>query len=414
MSNRKNKIILIFLTVLLLACSGCGKKSCDDVGQAGDAHFAAVETEDFRSKKNSGDLPKDSKNVLTEETDDFLEKMTLEEKVAQLFIVLPEDIVEDVDCVTEAGESTREAIERIPVGGFVYLSSNLKTEEQVKTMLGNVQAYSIDRIGLPAFLCIDEEGGTVARLSGTGKFDIPVIEDMAEVGLSQDFERAGEIGRSMGEYLSEFGFNVDFAPVADVLTNPDNAVVKLRSFGEDPQIVSEMSLQVMAGLKEYGVYATYKHFPGHGMTAGDTHEGYAYSEKTLEEIKACELIPFQKGIDAGVSFIMAGHISLPAITGDHTPASLSEAIITDLLRRQLGYDGIVITDAMNMGAIVRQYSSADAAVKSLQAGADLILMPADFEEAYEGVINAVENGVLSEERIDESLRRILYVKQKMY
>lgn len=404
MLNRKRKIIIIFWVVLLLACSGCHRKDSGASGQPADTGLTEIEAEDFHSE-NALESP-------AEEIDAFLDKMTLEEKVAQLFIVLPEDLIESVDGVTEAADTTREAIERIPVGGFVYLSSNLRTEEQVKTMLGNVQAYSIDRIGVPAFLCVDEEGGTVARLSGTGKFDIPAIEDMSEVGLSGDFTRARQIGLSMGEYLSELGFNVDFAPVADVLTNPDNAVVKFRSFGSDPQIVSEMCLQVMSGLEEQGVYAVYKHFPGHGMTAGDTHEGYAYSEKTLEEIKACELIPFQKGIDAGVSFIMVGHISLPAITGDHTPASLSEFIITDLLRGQLGYDGIVITDAMNMGAIVRQYSSGDAAVKAIQAGADIILMPADFKEAYEGVIRAVENGVLSEERIDESLKRILYVKLK--
>lgn len=404
MLNRKRKIIIIFWVVLLLACSGCRRKDSGALGQPADTGLTEIEAEDFHSE-NALESP-------AEEIDAFLDKMTLEEKVAQLFIVLPEDLIESVDGVTEAADTTREAIERIPVGGFVYLSSNLRTEEQVKTMLGNVQAYSIDRIGVPAFLCVDEEGGMVARLSGTGKFDIPAIEDMSEVGLSGDFTRARQIGLSMGEYLSELGFNVDFAPVADVLTNPDNAVVKFRSFGSDPQIVSEMCLQVMSGLEEQGVYAVYKHFPGHGMTAGDTHEGYAYSEKTLEEIKACELIPFQKGIDAGVSFIMVGHISLPAITGDHTPGSLSEFIITDLLRGQLGYDGIVITDAMNMGAIVRQYSSGDAAVKAIQAGADIILMPADFKEAYEGVIRAVENGVLSEERIDESLKRILYVKLK--
>ena len=157
----------------------------------------------------------------------------------------------------------------------------------------------------------------------------------------------------------------------------------------------------------------YKHFPGHGATAGDTHAGYAYTDKTLEELSACELVPFQRGIEEGVSMIMAGHISAPSVTGDDPPASLSSVMIDGILRGQMGYDGIVITDAMNMGAVTQSCSSAEAAVRSILAGADMILMPQDFYSAYEGVLAAVEDQTISEERIDQSVERILRVKLQM-
>lgn len=354
-----------------------------------------------------------AENTEEENIKELLNQMSVEEKAAQLFVILPEALVDGVYTVTRAGEMTKEAIGAFPVGGLIYMERNLQSAEQVKEMLGNVQAYSMERIGLPAFLCVDEEGGSVAKFSGEERFGIAGIESMAEIGQSQEIQKAAQIGNTIGAYLSELGFNVDFAPVADVLSNPENEVVKTRSFGSDPELVSHMAIAVAQGLEENGVFAVYKHFPGHGMTAGDTHAGYAYSDKTLEEAEACELVPFQKGIESGASFIMAGHISLPQITGEDTPSSLSEYMILDLLRGKMGYDGIVITDAMNMGAIVQQYSSAEAAVKAIAAGADLILMPKDFKEAYAGVIEAIQNGTLSIERIDESLERIIKVKLKM-
>ena len=298
--------------------------------------------------------------------------MTLEEKVAQLFVVCPEALMDDVGCVTAAGEMTKNAFNDIPVGGFIYLSENLESESQVKEMLSNVQLYSMDRIGVPAFLCIDEEGGSVARLGGSGRFDIPPIENMSEIGQNSDCERAKEVGNIIGKSLANLGFNVDFAPVADVLTNSENEVVKLRAFGNDAKMVSDMALLVKEGLEEEGVLATYKHFPGHGATAGDTHAGYTYSNCTLEELKSSELIPFEAGIKAGISFVMVGHISFPNILGDDTLASLSQYIIVDV-----------------------------------------ILMPEDFKSAYQGVIDAVNNNMISKARIDQSLKRILSIKVEM-
>lgn len=357
-------------------------------------------------QREQGQAPKS----VEEQVEEYIQSMTLEEKAAQLFIVFPEALIEGVDCVTAAGETTRKAIQEIPIGGFIYLDRNLQSESQVKSMLENTQNYSMERLGLPAFLCVDEEGGSVARIGGREEFDVPVIGDMARIGAAGDVEAARKVGEDIGTYLSRMGFNVDFAPVADVWSNPENQVVKRRSFGADPKLVSEMTSAVSEGLHSKGVLSVYKHFPGHGATAGDTHKGYAYTEKTEEQLKSCELIPFQRGIREKVPFIMTGHVSLPGLTGDDTPASLSPAVIGDLLRKDMGYDGIVVTDALNMGAVVQQYSSGEAAVKALKAGADILLMPYDFKAAYRGVLEAVESGELSRERIDESIRRILRVK----
>ncbi|MDO5541295.1 MAG: glycoside hydrolase family 3 protein [Eubacteriales bacterium] len=342
--------------------------------------------------------------------EDMAEEMSLEEKVAQMFIVLPESLV-DVDIVTAAGEITEAAINEMPVGGMIFMDQNLESEDQIREMMGNLQTYSMNRIGLPLFTCVDEEGGSVARISG--KFDVPCIGDMCDIGASGDVNAAFETGHIVGRYLSDLGFNVDFAPDADVLSNPDNEIVKYRSFGDDPDLVAEMAMAVVNGLQESGVCGCLKHFPGHGATEGDTHEGYAYTGKTMEEIRQCELIPFAEGAGQGVDFIMAGHISLPEILEDNTPASLSHTMITDVLRGELKYDGLVVTDALNMGAISQIYSSSSAAVQAVLAGNDLVLMPEDFEEAYNGVLQAVKAGTISEERVDESVRRIIRVKQKM-
>lgn len=343
---------------------------------------------------------------------EFLDRMTLEEKVAQLFIVTPEALT-GTGQVTAAGAITQSAIDNCPVGGLIYMSGNLVSEEQCVTMLTNTQSYSMARIGLPMFLAVDEEGGTVARISGSGKFDVPYIGDMRDLGKAGDPNAAFSTGATIGSYLFRLGFNVDFAPVADVLSNDENTVVQFRSFGTDPKLVAQMAIALSAGLESENVLPVYKHFPGHGATAGDTHNGYAYTNKTLEQLRECELFPFQECINNGAKFIMVAHISLPNITGDDIPASLSSRIITDLLRDEMGYEGIVITDALNMGAIVDQFSSSEAAVMAIQAGADIILMPSDFNTAYQGVLDAVYSGIVTESRIDESVMRILKTKLEM-
>lgn len=342
----------------------------------------------------------------------YLENMTLADKVAQMFIVTPESVT-DSSVVTVAGEQTKAAIEEIPVGGFVYLAQNLQTPDQVKEMLSNVQQYSMDRTGLPMFTCVDEEGGSVARLNGNPNFNLNYIGNMADIGSSGNVNEAYAVGQELGAYLRELGFNVDFAPVADVLTNPDNEVVRERSFGSDPQLVADMSSAVLHGLRENGVLGTFKHFPGHGATQGDSHTGNVTIAKTWEELENAELIPFHRGIEEDVDFIMVGHISMPSEIGDDTPASLSFRMISENLRDEMGYDGLVITDAMNMGAIDQLYSSADAAKKTIQSGTDIVLMPSDFPSAYQAVLNAANAGTIPQNRIDASVTRILKAKLRI-
>lgn len=355
---------------------------------------------------------KSPEEQMEEEIEQYLSDMTLEEKAAQLFVVTPEALTH-VGTVTAAGERTRKALEEYPVGGFVYLKQNLVSDSQTREMLENTQEYFREITGLPAFLTVDEEGGTVARIAGNDGFSVEDVGNMSDIGATGDPESAYEAGKTIGTYLSELGFNVDFAPVADVLTNPENTVIGSRSFGSDSQLVTDMVLAEMTGLDEGGVLPCVKHFPGHGATAADTHEGYAWTDRTLEELQTSELVPFEAAADAEVPFLMVSHISVPRVTGDDTPASLSEFMVNGLIREQMDYDGIVITDALNMGAVAENYTSAQAAVQALEAGVDMLLMPENFEAAYQGVIAAVHDNTLTEERIDESVRRILREKLSM-
>lgn len=356
--------------------------------------------------ESSGQPGEEQKQDSVEE---ILASMTLEEKVAQLFIVTPEGLT-GFSTVTEAGETTRDALNQYPVGGFIYMAQNLQTTEQVRAMIENAQTYSHDRIGLPLFINVDEEGGTVTRFGNNANFSLGKMNAMWEIGATGNAQNAYNAGVRIGSFLYDLGFNMDNAPDADVLTNPANTVIGSRSFGTDCHLVSEMALAEMKGLKEQKVIPVLKHYPGHGATEADTHEGYAYTTKTLEEIMSNELVPFIDGIHNGAEVIMAAHISCPNITGNNTPASLSKVMLSDVLRGQLGYEGIIITDALNMGAIAEGYSSAQAAVLALEAGVDILLMPENFQESYEGILDAVRKGTLTEERINESVKRIIGLK----
>lgn len=343
---------------------------------------------------------------------EFVAGMSLEDKIAQMFVVTP-DALTGYSGVTAAGDTTKEWYGKRPVGGIVYMPENLKDREQTTEMLENMNAIAMERTGLPAFLCIDEEGGSVARIAGNSAYGVTDVGTMSAIGKTGDSQNAYNAGNVIGTYLSELGFNIDFAPVADVLTNGENSAIGDRAFGADPQMVAEMVTSELKGLSDAGVYGTVKHFPGHGAVSGDSHENIVRTERTLEELMTTELVPFQNAIDANVCLVMAGHIAVPAVTGDDTPASLSKMMLTDILRTQLGYNGIVITDVMNMAAITKNYSADEAAVMAVQAGADLILMPEDYEKAYNGLLDAVKNGTITEERINESLLRIVKLKQQM-
>ena len=350
--------------------------------------------------------------VITPETQqavDFVAGMTLEQKIAQMFVITPEALT-GYPNVTAAGDTTKTCYQQKPVGGIIYMEENLLGSEQTTKMLTDMQAIAEETTGLPAFLSVDEEGGTVTRIAKNEAFGVNDVGNMSEIGASGDTSKAGQAGVTLGTYLKALGFNVDFAPVADVLTNPDNTVIGTRSFGSDPQTVADMVSAELQGLQSQGVYGVVKHFPGHGGTAGDSHEAAVTLDKGIEDLMATELVPFERAVQDGVSFVMVGHISVPSVVGDDTPASLSQMMVSSVLREQLGYDGIVITDALNMGAVTGNYSSDQAAVLAVNAGVDMLLMPQDYEAADNGLLGAVQEGTISEERIDESVVRIVRVK----
>lgn len=338
-----------------------------------------------------------------------LDAMTLEQKVAQLFIVRPEALT-GVGQVVAAGDATKEALERMPVGGVIYFATNLEDADQTREMLANTQAYGQEVTGLPLFLCVDEEGGTVSRVGGNEGFDIENVGNMSEIGATGDVERAREVAVQIGTYLTDLGFNVDFAPDADIANNPMSDTMVLRSFGSTADAVAPMVKAQIEGFTQTGILCAAKHFPGIGGAEGDSHDTSIYSQKTVDEIRDEELVPFQTAIEADVPFVMVGHLSMPNVTGDNDPASVSSEIVTDLLRNDMGYDGIIITDSMGMGAATSSIGNDRIAVEALKAGVDIVLMPADLEAAYQGVLDALEVGELDEARIDASVERILKVK----
>lgn len=343
---------------------------------------------------------------LKREAEDILSRMTLEEKVYQMFIITPEQLT-GAESLTAAGDTTKDSLQKYPVGGLVYFSNNLTSVEQTSEMLENSQGYALEIEGLPLFLCVDEEGGRIARIANNSSFGVEKVKAMGDMESAEEAFKAGSV---IGGYLSGLGFNVDFAPDADVLTNPENKVIGDRSFGDDPEIVTEYAAAYSDGLHQSGVLSTFKHFPGHGATAGDTHEGFAYIDKTLEELKENELVPFAAAKDQNIDMVMVSHISVPDILGDNTPSTLSEYMITGVLREEMGYEGLIITDAMNMGAITSTYDDSQAVIDAVNAGVDLVLMPVDFQSASDAVVAAAKSGEIDSASIDESVKRIIVKK----
>lgn len=330
-----------------------------------------------------------------------IEVMPLENKVAGLFIVTPEAIT-GVSTAVQAGEGTKDALDMYPVGGLVYFSKNIQSEDQITEMLKNTHAY------LPSlFLAVDEEGGSVARMADAGIME--PVDGAQAIGETGDADNAYNAGITIGAALNSSGFNLDFAPVADI-TSVENSVMAGRAYGSDAATAAPFVAAMVKGLKEQNITTCLKHFPGNGATVDDTHSAIAISNRTAEEFRAEEFAVFKAGIDAGADMIMISHMAVPAFTGDNTPCSLSREVVTDILRGELGFEGVIITDALNMSAISEYNSSADAAVTAIKAGCDMLLMPENFEEAYNAVLQAVQDGVISEERIDDSLKRVYRIK----
>ncbi len=337
--------------------------------------------------------------------EEILQSMTLKEKICQLFIVQPEQLTSSGSTVTGVSAETEEMLKDYPVGGVILFSGNIVDPDQCTSLISGLQSQSV--LGL--FVAVDEEGGSVARLANNALMGTTRLPAMKEIGNTGDPANAYSAGKTIASDIARFGFNLDFAPVADVDSNPDNPVIGDRSFASDAQTAAQMVAAAVEGFHDGGMLCTLKHFPGHGDTGTDSHLGYTELDKTLEELYETELIPFESGIAAGADFVMVGHISLPRVTGDDVPATLSKTVI-DLLKEDLGFDGIVITDSMTMNAVTDRYPAGEAAVMAVQAGIDMILIPEDLAGAAEGLLDAVQAGTVSEERIDESVRKILSVK----
>ena len=352
-----------------------------------------------------------------DEVEAQLQKMTLREKVGQLFYIRLESLDPSIEWTTyddlasikvlEVTENMKHVNENYPVGGIILYAWNIEDEAQLARIIPQVRALN----GHP-LLCIDEEGGRVSRIANNPNFNVKKYESMAAIGATGDPQNAYECGNTIGTYLKHYGFDIDFAPVADVNTNPENVVIGPRAFSDDPAVAAPMVVNYLQGLKDAGITGCIKHFPGHGDTKADTHYGYASTQKTWEEMLDCEMVTFKAGIKWGCQLIMTAHIGAPKVTGSDMPSTMSPIILQDKLRGELGYQNIIITDAMEMGAITQQYTSAEAAVGSLKAGVDIVLGPRYFTEAFDAVMAAVNNGTLTEERINQSVRRILKLKKE--
>ena len=341
----------------------------------------------------------------TQLAEQILNSMTLEEKLWQLFFVAPEALTGE-EAVTESSEALQQALAEKPVGGVILFARNLISREQTMALLADVQSAS----RLAPFLGVDEEGGTVSRVGANSAMGVTQLQDMSVYGASGDAAALYGDLYSLAQSLNTLGFNVDFAPVADVTTGSDENPMKLRSFSSDPERCASMVSVSVGALQDGGVAACLKHFPGYGTATADDHNGSVSLDRTLEQLEQTEFVPFSAGIGKGAYFVMVSHLSVPAVTGDDTPADLSEKLVTELLRNTLHFQNVVITDAQNMGSIAQNYTSAEAAVAALRAGVDMILMPQDLQEAYDGVTKAIADGVLTEDRIDRSVLRILNVK----
>lgn len=333
-----------------------------------------------------------------------LENMSLEERVGQLFLVGFHS--PNVD------SQIKDLIENYHVGGVIYFTRNIKNLEQTKNLSDNLQELALNRgAQIPLFISVDQEGGEIRRIKDLSYFPANKV-----LGAAVGPKKMRKIAAVTARELKGVGINFNLAPVLDVNNNPNNPVIGERSFGADPELVAQMGTAYIKGLQSEGVIAAAKHFPGHGDTAVDSHTELPVIKHNRDRLDAVELYPFQKAIEAGVEAIMAAHIYFPAVEPEiGIPASLSKAVLTDLLRGDLKFQGLIVTDDLEMGAITRNFGTAAAAVRSIKAGSDLVLISHTHglqKEAVKAVTAAVKNGEISKERIRKSVRKIIKLKIK--
>lgn len=395
--KRMWRILGGLLAVSLLLC-GCGKKPSENVVETG--------------TPTPTPAPQGLTDVVIDGmTKDIVEGMTLREKIGQLFIVNLELLDTGKGNYYEHQEFTEEMAGNLNLykpGGVIFFARNMADREQTRKLVCDLQ----ENTKIPLFISVDEEGGSVARIGNNTNMRTTRFPTMEVIGATQGEEYAYTMGATIGSEIRELGFNLNFAPVADVKTNSFNTEIGDRSFGDDPEKVASLVKEMVKGMQQQDISATLKHFPGHGDAGKDSHQGPVNVENDLNRLRSVEFLPFRAGIKAGADCVMVTHLSISRVTGTVEPASMSSLIIEQILRQEMGFQGIAITDAMDMGAITEVYEPGEAAVKAIQAGMDVVLMPVDLEEAYNAVLEAVKEGEISEERINESVSRVIRTKVK--
>ena len=332
--------------------------------------------------------------------------MTLREKIGQMMVPAFRTSASGLPLL-QADAATLSAINTWRPGGVVLFSQNLDTVPQTVALIRQLQGAS----EIPLLMGVDEEGGLVSRLSSAKRMGAVSMPSAFTIGSTGDASLATEAATAIARQLGVLGFNLDFAPVADVHTNPANPVIGKRAYGTTPQLVSQMVLAAMEGFGKERIIPVVKHFPGHGDTQTDSHVGLAVVPHERERMDAVELAPFRAAIAAGIPCVMTAHVTTPGLSDSGLPATLNPEILTDLLRNELQFDGVIFTDAMEMGAITEYYGEAESIVMAVEAGADMLLVPVSLERACEALLRAVSDGRISEARIDASVQRILTLKR---
>lgn len=375
-----------------------------DAGDFNASEDASAPRERSGRRTPSGDpvLPEFTQDTAIES---LLAEMSLRQRIGQM--IMP-GVVRDSEgnAVRAMNAELTAMIEEIQPGGIVLFGPNIATAEQVRRFVGEMQSVS----SLPLTISVDQEGGIVRRVVPREGMPATEIPSARAVGRLADPGLAYELGRVMGRELRSLGITMNFAPVGDVQTNPDNPVIGSRSYGSDPQEVAEMVGATVRGLQAEGVSAVVKHFPGHGDTVQDSHEEAATVAHDMARLQRIELVPFQRGIEAGADGVMIGHIAVPEVSGSPVPATLDAILVEGILRERLGFDRLVITDSLIMEGLTRYFDAETIAVRAVQAGADMLLLPASPSGTVRALEAAVDAGEISRERIDQSVRRILRAK----
>lgn len=393
--NTMKKIFLFILIGVMLLSVGCGRDE-----EAPDENNIDQIEDDIIENGDNEDPEETEEEV--DEIQEIVDSMTMDEKIGQLFIF-------GIDG-TVMNENMINVIENNHIGGFVLFKDNIQGIGQTVELLNSLKEINVTNNDIPLFFSLDEEGGIVSRLSDF-YLELPSAKRIGDINNA---EISTEYGKILGDKVKELGFNMDYAPVLDINSNPNNPVIGSRSFGSDIDTVVNNGLKVKEGLNSTGVISIVKHFPGHGDTGTDSHIDLPVINKSLEELERLELGPFKEAIDEDVDGIMVAHILFPELDNDY-PSSLSHNIITGLLREELSYDGVVISDDMTMGAIVENYSVEDASVKFLKAGGDILLICHGYENqinALNRVKEEINSGNITEDELNEKVYRIIKLKKK--